>query len=360
MGILSKLTIAATGTLSADTASIKKWVEANGGKWSARVDTRVTHLIASKEAWKKVTDPVHQASKLGIHIVSYDWLEDSLQGKRKLAERKYTWEVIKKDRKRKRELKRLGAMVDSKTFVEGCEKIRELTGSGTSKKLPPARKPKVSKGFFFTPTISTPFVPAKDDLIRRRAEREAAEAAEQTAKAAKKASFAGTAQAPIEIENEVQDPGITTAMPTSPSSVSSTKSALKHRASPDSPTPSVTTLIIAGPQAKTTSIKDLYHFYLDSAGFEYKITLVRSNFELNCIVRYQLSILESHTTPHTYCAHVQYTPPPATGVAEPKKILSDAHIRNPLLNFLRHSNQQAKNERATTNNGITSPPPLSH
>jgi hypothetical protein len=360
MGILSKLVVAATGTLPADTASIKKWVEANGGKWSARVDKRVTHLVASKEAWKKVTDPVLQASELGIHIVSYDWLEDSLQGKRKLAEKKYTWDSIKKDRKRTRELKKLGAMVDSKKFVEGCEKIKELTGSGTSKKLPPARKPKASKSFFFTPNISTPFVSAKDDLIRRRAEREAAEAVEapeapeKAAKAAKKSSFAGTVQAPIQIEDDIPDPSIVSTLPTPPSSASSIESVLKHRASPDSPTPSVTASIVAGPQAKITSIKDLYHFYLDSTGFEYKITLVRSNFELNCIVRYQLSILESHTTPHTYCTHVQYTPQPVTGVPESTKSLSDAQIRNPLLNFLRRSDQQAENEHPTTHNSMLS------
>jgi hypothetical protein len=355
MGILSKLVIAATGTLPAETASIRKWVEANGGKWSARVDERVTHLIASKEAWKKATDPVKQASDLDIHIVSYDWFEDSLQGKRKLAEKKYTWHAIKKDRKRKKELKKLGAMVDSKKFIEGCEKIKELTGSGTSKKLPLALKPKSSKGFFFTPTVNTPFVAAKDDLMRRRAEREAAEAAEKAAKAAKKIPSAGTAQVPIEIEDETPDLDMASAMPSPPSSASSTKSALKKRASPTSPTPSANAPPAAGSQAKITSIKDLYHFYLDSTGFEYRITLVRSNFELNCIVRYQLSILESHTTPHTYCTHVQYTPPPAGGVPNPTNSMSGAHIRNPLLNFLRNSDHETKNERAVTKNGTPTP-----
>jgi hypothetical protein len=358
MGVLSKLVIAVTGTLPADTAAIKKWVEANGGKWSARVDKRVTHLIASKEVWKKVTDSVQQASDLRIHIVSYDWLEDSLQGKRKLSEKKYTWEAIREDRKRKRQLKKFGTVADSKKFIEGCEKIKELTGSGTSKKVPSARKPKPSKGFFFTPTISTPFVSAKDDLMRRRAEREAveaAEAAEKAAKAVKKAPFAGTVQAPIEIEDEVPDPSVASGLPTPPPSASSTKSALKKRASPISPTPSATATSVAESKAKVPSIKDLYHFYLDSTGFEYKITLARSNLYLNCIVRYQISILESHTTPHTYCTHVQYTPPPVGGVTESSDSVSDANIRNPLLNFLRNSTPQAKNAHATTTNGIPSP-----
>jgi hypothetical protein len=355
MGVLSKLVIAVTGTLPADTAAIKKWVEANGGKWSARVDKRVTHLIASKEAWKKVTDPVQQASDLRIHIVSYDWLEDSLQGKRKLSEKKYTWEAIREDRKRKRQLKKFGTVADGKKFVEGCEKIKELTGSGTSRKVPSARKPKPSKGFFFTPTISTPFVSAKDDLMRRRAEREAAEVAEKAAKAVKKAPLAGTVQAPIEIKDEVPGPSVESGLPTPPPSASSTKSALKKRASPIFPTPSASAPSVAESKAKVPSIKDLYHFYLDSTGFEYKITLARSNLYLNCIVRYQISILESHTTPHTYCTHVQYIPPPVGGVPESSDSVSDANIRNPLLNFLRNSTPQAKNAHATPTNSIPSP-----
>jgi hypothetical protein len=351
MGVLSKLIIAVTGTLPADTAAIKKWVEANGGKWSARVNERVTHLIASKDAWKKATDPVEQAYEFKIHVVSYDWLEDSLQRKRKLAEKKYTWNTIKQDRKKQRELKKLGVLADSKKFMAGCEKIKELTGSGTSAEIPYARKPKPSKGFFFTPTISTPFVSAKEDLMRRRAEREAAEAEEKAAKVAN-TPFAGTAQAPIEIEDEVTDPSIASGLPTPPPSASSTKSALKNRASS---TPSTAAPSDAEAKAKIPSIKDLYHFYLDPTGFEYKITLARSNLYTNCITRYQISILESHTTPHTYCTHVQYTPPPVGGVPESPSNTSDASIRNPLLSFLHNSNHQAKNERTTTTNSMPTP-----
>jgi hypothetical protein len=173
MAVLSNLVIAIAGALPAEPANIKKWVEANGGRWSAQVNERVTHLVTSKDAWKKVTDQVYRATELGIQIVSYDWFEDSLQRKRKLSEKKYTWDTIDKDRKRKRELKKLGASADGKRFIDGCNEIRRLTGSGTSKKLPSARKPKPSKSFFFAPTIDTPYVSAKEALMRRRAEREA-------------------------------------------------------------------------------------------------------------------------------------------------------------------------------------------
>jgi hypothetical protein len=80
MAILSHLVVAIAGTLPADSNNIKKWVEANGGKWSPRVEERVTHLIASKEAWKSVTDPVMKAMQSNIFIVSYDWQRRSTLG----------------------------------------------------------------------------------------------------------------------------------------------------------------------------------------------------------------------------------------------------------------------------------------
>ena len=52
MGVLNGLTIAVAGTLDYDNTQIKKWVEANGGRYSPSVSKHITHLITSKEAWK--------------------------------------------------------------------------------------------------------------------------------------------------------------------------------------------------------------------------------------------------------------------------------------------------------------------
>ncbi|KAJ5950467.1 uncharacterized protein N7479_008880 [Penicillium vulpinum] len=58
---------------------IPQWIRANGGQFSRDVDQRVTHLIATKDAFKNNAVPVQNAKKIGtIKIVSYDWLEDSL------------------------------------------------------------------------------------------------------------------------------------------------------------------------------------------------------------------------------------------------------------------------------------------
>jgi hypothetical protein len=134
MGCLKNLVITAIGALgpSRGNEQLKRWVEANGGRWQPRVTKGITHVICSKDAWKKNIDAgmsalkcslamryaniatVQQAKKLsGVFIVDFDWLNDSLQKKRKLAEKKYTWEVIRKQRRTQKEIKRLAPKSDS-------------------------------------------------------------------------------------------------------------------------------------------------------------------------------------------------------------------------------------------------------
>ncbi|OQE41089.1 hypothetical protein PENCOP_c005G03952 [Penicillium coprophilum] len=58
---------------------IPQWIRANGGQFSRDVNPRVTHLIATKEAFKNNAVSVATAKKIStVKIVSYDWLEDSL------------------------------------------------------------------------------------------------------------------------------------------------------------------------------------------------------------------------------------------------------------------------------------------
>jgi hypothetical protein len=66
-----------------------------------------------------------------------------------------------------------------------------------------------------------------------------------------------------------------------------------------------------------TKLTDLYHIYLDSYGFEYKILLTRGDLTRNAISRYNLRIYESHTKPHVYCTFIQFTPPRELPPIEP-------------------------------------------
>jgi hypothetical protein len=53
---LKKVVIAITGDFGGKSRSIeniKRWIESNGGKYSTKIEDGVTHLICSKENWKK-------------------------------------------------------------------------------------------------------------------------------------------------------------------------------------------------------------------------------------------------------------------------------------------------------------------
>lgn len=262
MAILSRTTIAATGKLQHDITKIKKWVEANGGRWCSKPTSKLTHLIATQEAWKAKNSAVKKAQELGAEIVTLDWLEDSLQRKRYLKETKYTFESIDKIKKQRKTLKRLGVEADGKKFIEGCTLIRELTGSGMSDAA--IAKVKISNVFFFQ-TKSNPGDRKKKTQVKAKA----------------------SASPPV----------------------------LAHPLAPAPP-------IVSAP-AKPHSRKDLYHYYQDATGFEYKITLVRSRYSTNSSTRYQVGLLESHAKPHTYATIVQYmpmpkAPPMPTGTASPQ------------------------------------------
>ncbi|KAI4627087.1 uncharacterized protein J4E87_004429 [Alternaria ethzedia] len=303
MGVLDKLTIAVVGTHPHDAKQIKAWIERNGGKYSAKITKSVTHLIASKEAYKKPADAVQQAHDLNIHVVSYDWFDDSLQAKKKLGTRKYTWEVLMKERRKKKELKRIGTLADGSKFRKGCENIEGLTGSGTSKTSPVvARKPRKSKSFFFAtsaPAIAPiPFVSAKEDLLRRRAERAAA-LAEGTGAGACESQAKDSA----EVMNDTPSPASQ-----SPKPVALIQTPLK-KSKPHATSKKV-------PQAKISHWKEDYHYYQDTDGFEYKILLVRVDNPPYGSANYHIGLLESHTKPHVYWALVQYKPAKILPAAE--------------------------------------------
>jgi hypothetical protein len=300
MAVLKDRIIAVTGALEHDTTQIKKWIEANGGRYSPNVRRGITHLITGKDAWRQSSDAVQAANKLGVFVVTFEWLEDSLHKRRKLAEKQYTWEHITQLKRRERQMKKLGPQASQKQFENGCDEIKKNTGSGTSKSRRPrvvVPKPKKSTSLL-TADWHVPFVPAAEALEKKREKREAAKAKREAEEAAAK---------------KTKETNTNRAASTAPSSstadnVASPTSATSHALSTTSFQPAPPA---PGVQAKKTSLKDLYHYYLDSTGFEYKIILTRCNLRANEITRYRLSILESHTKPHVYCTLIEYFPPGA-------------------------------------------------
>jgi hypothetical protein len=109
--ILHGCTIAITGTFGKDRdpVSLKRWIDSNGGKWAGtKVEPGVTHLICSSDAYKSHNSAVQKAEHLKIDLVTYDWLEDSLQNKHRYkAAGKYTAKnAFKMSRKEKAERKK--------------------------------------------------------------------------------------------------------------------------------------------------------------------------------------------------------------------------------------------------------------
>ncbi|KAH9866255.1 hypothetical protein J1614_008821 [Plenodomus biglobosus] len=309
MPALSKLVVATAGTLPHDTSRIKKWIEANGGTYTTTPNKHTTHLVASKDAYKKPHPAVQRASELGIWIVSFDWLDDSLQAGRKLSAKKYTWDALRKEKRKRKQVKRVGEVMDGKKFREGCERIKRLTGSGTLKQGGATRTKKKSKSFFFGGELvvpDVPFVSAGDDLKRRRKERD------DDAVAASERQRRGQSQSQSTIASPTATsiPSTTSSSNSSPSLSSAPSS---HPSPCKSPTPTPTSSscpsTLDASQAKKPHWKDLYHYYMDSTGFEYKLVLARTKLITNSFARYHVGLLESHAKPHTYCVIVQYTPP---------------------------------------------------
>ena len=118
---LAGSTIALSGDFGKERSheKIKQWIEANGGTFTTKIDTNVTHLVCSRAHFKKKVAMVKEAKNIrGLHIVNWDWLEDSLlNGSRKHVGKYSMGRAIEKAAKtkakkkavRKRNIKQGGA-----------------------------------------------------------------------------------------------------------------------------------------------------------------------------------------------------------------------------------------------------------
>ncbi|KAM5437298.1 hypothetical protein McanMca71_001091 [Microsporum canis] len=98
------VTLSVIGEFGPKADKFKQWVEANGGKFSKEVNDQVTHLLSTKEAFKRANTVVRAAKRIkGLKIVSSDWLEDSLLSKSRRPKREgpYLWSHLTKNVKKK-------------------------------------------------------------------------------------------------------------------------------------------------------------------------------------------------------------------------------------------------------------------
>ena len=128
--------------LSHKNDKIKGWVEHNGGTFSKEMHPKVTHLLASKQAWKRyipIGMPLHgylltandetvrEARRLRtVKIVRFAWLEDSLltKNRRPLETDRYDWSqrsIAKKLQAKKAMGGQGDNMVESRSRADGGE-----------------------------------------------------------------------------------------------------------------------------------------------------------------------------------------------------------------------------------------------
>jgi hypothetical protein len=135
---------------------LKRWISKNGGNYSKNVDQNVTHLVCSKEHYKKESQAVKKAKPIKTcSIVTYDWLEDCCQNKRRRPCGKYLCKTVFKEtikekaERRNREktalkkdgefsltdrlfaLQEMGSNFSVRLFNEGCSMAMADFYSGT-------------------------------------------------------------------------------------------------------------------------------------------------------------------------------------------------------------------------------------
>ncbi|PWY77493.1 hypothetical protein BO70DRAFT_294673 [Aspergillus heteromorphus CBS 117.55] len=122
------------GKFDVNADKIPQWIRANGGHYSKDIGDEITHLIVSKEAYKNDIEIVRKAKRVkSIKIVSFDWLEDSLQSKNRRPKREteYLLENIlmaekKANEKKKGKRERSGKKEDHRSEDARSQKKRAV------------------------------------------------------------------------------------------------------------------------------------------------------------------------------------------------------------------------------------------
>ncbi|KAL9633021.1 MAG: hypothetical protein Q9164_004947 [Protoblastenia rupestris] len=126
-GLLKRFTIAVTGDFGEQRTleKIRQWICYHGGTFTWEISRKVTHLVCSKENYRKAVATVKQAIELKtVKIVSFDWLEDSLLSKppRVRNEREYLMTSIIRTTAETKERKKL---VRKQNITKGMQKFEK-------------------------------------------------------------------------------------------------------------------------------------------------------------------------------------------------------------------------------------------
>jgi hypothetical protein len=352
--------ICATGDFSSVNAtidSIRRWVSVHGGTYSKKVDENVNLLISTEYSFKRPHDDgkavlrfmprmtrfanasmksVKRARELGIPIVTYDWLEDSLRGKKALKPSKKYFHKINKVLRAEGESSRCPdlrtrcpfllpfaityfyTIIAGRWFLEGCLKAEVDLRSGTSTAMvvykDSSAKGKILKGR----TAKRSAQPAKtvasrkknkimpatrsDESILLQAIQKLAESEDDDEEYVETESSKKRKRGPKprarKTQNAKRNAPITGLLAASFSIPLKIRSPAERRAE---------RLEYLDKYAnKDWTILDQYHIYVSPTDdLRYDITLARFDFKKNTNERFQIRLYESNMAPYYYACHTR-------------------------------------------------------
>ncbi|KAI1640218.1 hypothetical protein F4809DRAFT_665591 [Biscogniauxia mediterranea] len=107
-------------------SDVERWVTCWGGTFSHALDPGVTHLLATEDQFRQRAPRVREVmttTMRGVHVVTPDWLEDSINCRRRLPERPYSLRRAQREedaRRRRRERARRGIEMSEKSVDPNC------------------------------------------------------------------------------------------------------------------------------------------------------------------------------------------------------------------------------------------------
>ncbi|KAF6231217.1 hypothetical protein HO173_010549 [Letharia columbiana] len=129
---LKRFTIAITGYFGEQRSSeqMRKWIHNNGGIFAYNVSPKITHLVCSKEDFKKNVAMVQKARQLRtVKIVSWDWLEDTLMKEHPMKESEYLMAPLVKcaadNKEKKKAVRKENIRKGMENFEKGCKEFKE-------------------------------------------------------------------------------------------------------------------------------------------------------------------------------------------------------------------------------------------
>ncbi|KAK0774824.1 hypothetical protein LTR91_025077 [Friedmanniomyces endolithicus] len=249
-------------------ASLDRWIGHAKGRAITKFTSNTTHVVCTEKAYQQQTGDIRAAvvaRKKGerFHIVSPEWLAETLSQQKRAKESEFSWEKLAKSSGGKRKKKKKGSSDVEDEEEEAVVKRPKTAGGLLREVFQEHTEQFVSEG----ERRALRGVFEREEEVKRQAVlAEEKERREIRAKAEKEAVFRKGAK-----------------------------------------------------KARNEIFSDNHHIYMDVTGFKYDIILTKVDARLNRNERYALTIYESNSTPNTYATNLHYA---GTGIQSSNNVIA--------------------------------------